>query len=93
MNFIKLRCINKEKEVYHWKQVLCCFGYDLNIYSDCNINYNSNSELGDAYKRPSANEEEEPSDSEEEEQSANERYALAGFKYFKVLEMEVYKVL
>ena len=78
MNFIKLRCKNKEEEVCHYEDLLCCFGiYALNIWPDCNINDNSNSELGDEYEEP----------------SANERYALAGSKHFKVLEMEAYKVL
>ena len=27
MNFIKLRCINKKKEVYHHKDLLCGFGW------------------------------------------------------------------
>ncbi len=78
MNLLKLRCRDKEVEVYHDENILCSFGdYDLNIYDDCNINYHSNSELGDAYEKP----------------SANDKYALAGSEYFKVLEIEVYKVL
>ncbi len=78
MNFIKLRCTNKEYEVYHDKYWLCCFGHDdLNILPDCNINYNCNSILGNDYEKPSEDEE----------------YALAGSLYFKVLEIEVYKVL
>ncbi len=56
MNFIKLRCTNKKTEVYHDEDMLCCFGsYDLNIKSDCNIHYESYSELGNNYERPSAN--------------------------------------
>ena len=51
MNLIKLRCTNKKKEVYNDKYWLCCFGFgDLMIWPDCNTNYNSNSELGDAYE-------------------------------------------
>ncbi len=50
MNFIKLRCKNRKREVHHYKVRLCCFGgTDLLIYSDCNIKYNSSSELGFDY--------------------------------------------
>ena len=57
MNFIKLRCTDKEKEVFHDEFWLCCFGRDdLWIWYDCNINYNSNSTLGISYEKPSANE-------------------------------------
>ena len=38
--FIKLRCTNKQREVYHYKDRLCSFGTsDLWIMNDCNINY------------------------------------------------------
>ena len=51
MNLIKLRCTNKEYEVFHCKNYLYCFGgSDLNIKNDCNINYDSNSKLGDDYE-------------------------------------------
>ena len=51
MNFIRLRCINKEKEVYHYGDSLCCFGLDdLNIMTDCNFDYVSYSELGNYYE-------------------------------------------
>ncbi len=51
MNLIKLRCTNKEFEVYHREDLLCCFGgCDLLILPDCNINYDSNSELGIDYE-------------------------------------------
>ncbi len=53
MNFIKLRCTHKKCEVIHKEFKLCCFGSDLFILSDCNINYNSQSELGHCYKYPS----------------------------------------
>ena len=44
MDFIKLKCTYKAKEVYHDKDALCSFGFgDLMIWSDCNINYKSNS--------------------------------------------------
>jgi hypothetical protein len=45
--------------------------------NDCNINYGCYSRLGQFYEKPSANEE----------------YALVGSESFKVLEIEVYKVL
>jgi hypothetical protein len=45
--------------------------------NDCNINYDSYSYLGDYYGY----------------ESANKIYALAGSFFFKVLEIEVYKVL
>ncbi len=78
MNFIKLRCTNKEWEVDHREDWSCCFGgTDLWIWNDCNINYDSYSKLGDGYEKP----------------SENDKYALAGSDYFKVLELEVYKVL
>ena len=78
MNLLKLRCTNKKYEVYHYEDMLCLFGIeDLNIKSNCNINYLSYSYLGDIYELP----------------SANEKCALAGSLYFKVLEMEVYKVI
>ncbi len=78
MNLLKLRCKNKEKEVYHDKDYLCCFGVDdLNIKNDCNILNGSCSSLGDEY----------------EKSSTIKRYALAGSYNFKVLEIEVYKVL
>ena len=58
--------------------MLCSFGGDaLNVNSNCNIGYGCNSYLGDYYELP----------------SANENYALAGTSWFKILEMEVYKVL
>ena len=78
MNLIKLRCTNKEKEVCHREEWLCCFGtYDLFIHNDCNMNYDSCSLLGHSYEYP----------------STNAYYSLAGSKHFKVLEIEVYKVL
>ncbi len=50
MNFIKLRCKNKEYEVFHCAEWLCGFGFgDLIIKSDCNINYHSKSKLGNSY--------------------------------------------
>jgi hypothetical protein len=78
MNLIKLRCNYKLKEIGYGKDMLCSFGGDaLNVHSDCNITYHGSSYLGDYYESP----------------SANEHFALAGCNWFKVLEMEVYKVL
>ncbi len=77
MNFIKLRCTYKKREVYHYEFCLCSFGPDLYINNYCNNDYHSRSELGNSY----------------EKLSTNERFSLAGSYYFKVLEIEVYKVL
>ena len=77
-NFGIFRCTEKKEEVHHDEDLLCCFGRgDFNIVNDCNINYKNKSKLGEAFEKPSENEE----------------FALAGSEYFKVLEMEVYKVL
>ena len=77
-DFIKLRCKNKQKEVYHDKDYLCCFGYDdLLIANVCNINYNNGSNLGLCYERP----------------PDKDKYALAGSKNFKVIEIEVFKLI
>ena len=50
---------------------------DLVIWDDCNIDYKSYSSLGDAYECP----------------PDNDRFALAGSKYFKVIEIEVFKLI
>ncbi len=50
MNLVKLRCTNKEEEVYHREDLLFGFGNDLFIESDCNINYQSYSYLGGDYE-------------------------------------------
>ena len=58
--------------------MLCCFGYDdLLIHSACNINFKSNSELGNRYECP----------------PDKDKYALAGSKNFKVIEIEVFKLI
>ena len=50
LNLIKLRCTNKEEEVYHGEYALCSFGMDdLIINDDCNIDYDSWSNLGYSY--------------------------------------------
>ncbi len=39
-NFVKLRCLKKENEVYHYASWLCCIGYNpsgFSLYNDCNI--------------------------------------------------------
>ncbi len=57
MNLLKLRCTDKEYEVYHNKYWLFCFGsLDLRVEPDCNINNYSCSSLGNFYESPSANE-------------------------------------
>ena len=77
--FIKLRCINRKKEVYHSKDSLCCFGgMDLNVRNNCNIDYYSYSLLGECYKPDT---------------KGQGAFCLAGSYNFKVLEIEVYKVL
>ncbi len=66
----QLRCIYNCREVYHHEKKLFRFGnMDLCIYSDCNINYDNNSEIGSDYEYPFRGGE----------------FALAGSEYFKVL--------
>ena len=78
INFIKVKCTNKEYEVCHFKDSLCCFGCDdLWIENNCNINFDSYSTLGSSY----------------ELLSDGDAHALAGTFYFKVLEIEVYKLI
>ena len=40
--------MKKANEVYHRKDYLCDFGYDagFTLFEDCNINYDSFSDLG-----------------------------------------------
>ena len=72
---IKFNCSNRLKEVYHHQEWLCCFGKgDLYIRNDLNIEYASNSGLGMYYESP----------------AENDFIALAGNRYFKVLEMEAF---
>ena len=79
-NFIQIRCTKKESEVWHRGDMLCCFGLsDLGILNGCNIKTNSYSSLSSFYEKPKDIE--------------GGRYCLAGSSHFKVLEMEVYKVL
>ena len=43
-NFVKLKCLNKDREVYHNAGYLCYFGYvasGFHIVNNCNINANS----------------------------------------------------
>ena len=76
--FIKLRCTNIHREVYHHKDYLCCFGgSDLNIYSDCNLNYKSYSRFRSDYECP----------------PDNDYFALAGSLRFRVIEIEVYELI
>ena len=74
-------------EVYHDKDCLTCFGFGASgffILDDCNINENSLSDLGydGRYELPQGI-----------KLKTNEAYSyLAGSEYFKVLEMEVFKL-
>ena len=48
-NFVKLKCLQKELEVYHHKDRLGSFGYYGRVFcikNNCNTNYDSNSFLG-----------------------------------------------
>ncbi len=48
-NFVKLRCLKKEFEVYHLASCLIYIGNSASgfvIYNDCNTNSDSNSYLG-----------------------------------------------
>ena len=48
-NFVKLKCLNKNNEVYHNASYLTMIGYSasgFDIYNDCNINTSSCSNLG-----------------------------------------------
>ena len=77
-DLIKLRCTNKHKEVYHRQDLLCSFGTsDLNINNNCNIDYDSRSRLGRDYECP----------------PDKDKQALAGSLYFKVIEIEVFKLI
>ncbi len=39
-NFDILKCQNKQKEVYHYSDYLCCFGWGAGFYlrDNCNLN-------------------------------------------------------
>ena len=71
----------------HNKNWLTCFGGGASgfwIYNDCNINKKSNSDLGydGYYELPQGI-----------QPYTNEAYSyLAGSEYFKILEMEVFKL-
>ena len=85
-NFVKLKCLNKTKEVYHCSSNLCSFGYNygFRVYDDNNTSYNCYN-LGDGgfYELPAGI-----------KQSLPEAYSyLAGEKNFKVSEMEVYRLI
>ena len=57
-NFVKLRCLKKEREVYHYSNELCNFGngYGFLIENDCKTKEYGLSELGLAgvYELPEA---------------------------------------
>lgn len=44
---------DKENETYHGANLLACFGIDLEIYEDCDINNKSGSNIGWRYDCPS----------------------------------------
>ena len=84
MTILKLKCLKKEKEVYHKQQFLSSFGgtCGFRLYSDCNKNCQSWSDLGyeDRYELP-----------EDIFYGTDEaRSYLAGSFYFQVQEIEVY---
>ena len=84
-NFVKLKCLNKIYEVYHYKDELCLFGYDGKVFyikDNCNTN-NSFSSLGSYL-----NEYELPKGIQSMTQQAEEY--LAGSFRFKVLEIEIF---
>ena len=47
-NFVKLRCLRKDKEVYHRSDFLCSFGCGcgFTLTDDCNIKIDNWSDLG-----------------------------------------------
>eukprot|EP00347_Sterkiella_histriomuscorum_P012815 403367121 len=73
---------NKDKAVFHNKNYMCDFGYDIGIQDDCDKNSNSYSSLGFTYELPTGYE----CDSDEATSY------LAGQYKFKVLEIEVYQL-
>ena len=84
-NFVKLKCLNKIYEVYHYKDELCLFGYDGKVFyikDNCNTN-NSFSSLGSYL-----NEYELPKGILSGSKEANEY--LAGSSPFIVLEIEIF---
>ena len=82
--FHKLKCIRKDKEVYHHSSYLSTFGggHDLNIRDDCNVNTNSYSDLGSTYESNGY-----------AYKSTEAKSYLAGSYNFTVLEMEVFKII
>ena len=79
--------MNKSKEVNHFKDRLTDIGYCASgfiLKDDCNINSNSNSDLG-IYGYWELPQNIKP-------ESNEARSYLAGSRYFKVLEMEVFKI-
>ena len=56
LNFVKLKCINKEKEVYHDIKFMFSFGEcgNLTVLNDCNIKNSNHSRLGceNSYETP-----------------------------------------
>jgi hypothetical protein len=79
--------LNKSGEVHHHKDYLTCIGYcasGFRLKDDCNINTNSNSDLGwNGYWELPQN---------IKPYTSEARTYLAGSYRFKVCEMEVYKI-
>ncbi|CDW83643.1 tldc domain-containing protein [Stylonychia lemnae] len=73
---------NFQQAVIHDKSQLVYFGADLKIQNECNINYDSASFLGTTYATPN----------NLVPKSPEATSFLAGSQYFKVIEIEVYKV-
>ena len=76
---------NKEAAVSHFSDILILFGNncDIAITDNCNKNATSYTNLGDTY---------EPPEGYTVGESKAQEY-LAGSFFFKVLEIEVYKVI
>ena len=73
----------KEYETYHGDKMLACFGIDLEIYEDCNINDKSGSNIGWKYQPPIGLIKNSP----------EAKSFMAGQQNFTVSEIEVYKVI
>jgi len=84
-NFVKLKCLNKTKEVYHNSSYLCSFGDDYGFIVYNNNTSSNYSSLGDNeyYEIPAGIQKGSP-----------EAYLyLAGERNFIVSEMEVYRLI
>ena len=51
MNFERLKCLYKYREVYHDANIICCFGFEgdgFQLDGDCNNSKDSYSNLGNS---------------------------------------------